>query len=205
MCGCVCSVVHVALYPPAPIDSAHIHALSSFYTTTTPTKTNDSADSGPLWDGSRVRIAPSSINQTKQQQPPFRLHCSFTPPTTPGYPYWPLETKSQKQHHTFIMQLALPAAWPHGRVTGVSRRLDGTRPQGGGGGGSGGGMAVAMAKGGWKEVAAVVEEEGLGLVAADAWAWDGEEQGTLWVRVSTTSGEGGGVGVVLSFGEEEEE
>lgn len=64
-------------------------------------------------------------------------------------------------------------------------------------------MAVAIAKGGWKEVASVVEEEGLGLVAADAWAWDGEEQGTLWVRVSTTSGEGGALGVVLSFGDEE--
>lgn len=155
-----------------------------------------------MWDGGRVVIQPiaATNNHTgeeqQQIQPPFLLLCTITAPTSPGYPY-EAHVSQRKTVRTYVLQLALPASWPHGNVRGVSRLV-------GVGVGEATRRSVAQAAGGWKEVAAVVggesgemEEGTPAPFPENAWAWDEEEQGTLWVRVSSESD----LQVVLSFGE----
>lgn len=97
-----------------------------------------------------------------------------------------------------MLQLALPASWPHGRVRGVSRLGNygaGDREEGS----TEAPRPLARAAGGWREVAAVVREGEGEAPLPDAWAWDEEEQGTLWVRVSSAAS--AAVKVVLAFEE----
>lgn len=168
------------------------------------TNKHDSADSGPLWDGDRVRIAPTHPSGSNSKQ----LLCTFAPATTAGYPYdhasaptsGSSSNKKPFKPRTYILQLALPASWAHGPVRGAERVTPqqqqpeqelgrAERP-------------LVRAVGGWRDLVAGVdgeEEDGVGVGRRDGWAWDAEEQGTLWLRVSE-SGAGEAVRVVLSFG-----
>jgi hypothetical protein len=189
--------------------------LPQKHTTTQKKHQKNSADTGPLWDGGRVSITPLAATD---QQPHKTLLCSFHPPTTLGYPYYSLKTTTS--HRIYVMQLALPASWSHGRVGRVARLLG----EGGGEGVEGMVSAaaasssssseeqrrvfVAKAGGGWREVVAAVgkeDEGGVGDIGgrwvSDGWAWDEEEQDTLWLRVSSKR-DGGAVRVVLSFDDE---
>lgn len=63
---------------------------------------------------------------------------------------------------------------------------------------------MERAEGGWRDLVAGVDGGEVGVEGPwqmDGWAWDAEEQGTLWLRVSERRG-GETVGVMLAFGEQ---
>ncbi len=184
------------------------HSLLSALPPQLPPPKRCSADSGPLSDGSRIRITPLDLE-------PRALLCSFSPPIRPAYPYYPASGSTKPR--TYILQLALPAAWPHGRVGGAARVLGGTggedqpKETASYDGRAERRRAVVRAMGGWRELVAAVGVDGEvgGKPVGDGWAWDGEEQGTLWLRVSAAAdeegGDGGVVRVVLAFDEDDDE